>query len=147
MKAQDRTVKNWMTQIKLKRLGLPRFQRFESWGPTIITDFLTSIVRGLPVGVALILETGNKPQFKYRHFYGVPKSGENIKELLLDGQQRLTALWRVLADNYENKTYLLDLDTGEDRDISAIDVGRWVKKTNGRRYPLWVDKNIYPKKF
>ena len=68
MKAQDRTVKDWVTQIRSKKLALPRFQRFEAWGPTIITDFLTSIVRGLPVGVSLILEVGNVPQFKYRYF-------------------------------------------------------------------------------
>jgi len=76
MKAQDRTVKDWITQIRSKKLALPRFQRFESWGPTIITDFLTSIVRGLPVGVCLILEIGNKPQFHYRYFYGVLEGGE-----------------------------------------------------------------------
>lgn len=142
MKSQDRTVKDWITQIRSKKLALPRFQRFESWGPTIITDFLTSIVRGLPVGVCLILEVGNKPQFHYRYSYGVPEVGENLKELLLDGQQRLTALWRSLNDNYEDKTYLLDLDTREDKNISAIGISRWINKKNEQKYPLWVD---YPK--
>jgi len=51
MRAQDRTIKDWMTHIKSKRIALPRFQRFEAWEPTIITDFLTSTIRGLPVGV------------------------------------------------------------------------------------------------
>ena len=139
MKAQDRTVKDWVTQIRSKKLALPRFQRFEAWGPTIITDFLTSIVRGLPVGVSLILEVGNVPQFKSRYFYGIPEIGEKLKELLLDGQQRLTALWRCLTDNYEDKTYLLDLDTQEDKDISAMVVSRWINKKNGQKYPLWVD--------
>jgi len=118
---------------------LPRFQRFESWGPTIVTDFLTSIVRGLPVGICLILEASSKPQFLYRYSYGVPEVGENLKELLLDGQQRLTALWRSLNDNYENKTYLLDLDTREDKIISAIGVSRWINKKNKQKYPLWID--------
>ena len=139
VKAQDRAIKNWMIQIKTKKLGLPRFQRFEAWGPTIITSFLTSIIRGLPVGVSLILEAGSKPQFQYRYFYGVPEEGEKLKELLLDGQQRLTALWRSLNDNYEDKTYLLDLDTTEDEDLSAIVISRWRHKENGKKYPLWVD--------
>lgn len=137
MKAQDRTVKDWVMQIRSKKLGLPRFQRFEAWGPTIITDFLTSIIRELPVGVSLILEVGNKPQFEYRYLHGTPERGENLKELLLDGQQRLTALWRSLTDNYEDKTYLLDLDIQEDRDISAVVASRWTK--NGKKYPVWVD--------
>jgi len=118
---------------------LPRFQRFEAWGPTTITDFLTSTIRGLPVGVCLILETANKPQFHYRFFYGVPEVGENVRELLLDGQQRLTALWRCLNDNYDDKTYLIDLNTQEDEDISAVAVSRWINRKNGLRYPLWVD--------
>jgi len=139
MKAQDRSLKDWITQTRSKKIALPRFQRFEAWGPSIIADFLTSIIRKLPVGVCLILEVGNKPQFHYRYFRGVPEGGENVKEFLLDGQQRLTALWRCLIDNYEDKTYLLDLDTKEDEDISAIAVSRWINKKNGQRYPLWVD--------
>lgn len=139
MKAQDRTIKTWINQISTKKLGLPRFQRFESWGPAIITDFLTSIIRGLPVGVSLILEVANKPQFEYRYFHGIPQEGENLKEFLLDGQQRLTALWRCLNDNYENKTYMIDLDTIEDSEISAIAASRWTKKRTGLKYPLWVD--------
>lgn len=139
IKAQDRSVKDWIVQIRSKKLALPRFQRFEAWGPTIITDFLTSIIRELPVGVCLILEVGSKPQFHFRYFHGVPDRGENVKELLLDGQQRLTALWRCLTDSYEDKMYLLDLDTQEDKDISAICISRWIDKKSNKKYPLWVD--------
>lgn len=139
MKAQDRTIKDWISEIRSGKLALPRFQRFEAWGSTIITDFLTSIIRGLPVGVSLILQVGSNPQFKYRHFHGIPDQREDVKELLLDGQQRLTALWRSFVDNYENKTYLLDLDAEENSDISAIVVSRWINKRNGQKYPLWVD--------
>jgi len=138
MKAQDRTIKDWISEIRQGKLVLPRFQRFESWGSTIIADFLTSVARNLPVGVSLILQAAGKPQFKYRYFYEV-NGNENVKELLLDGQQRLTALWRSFKDNYKNKTYLLDLDTEEDSDISAIAVSRWISKKNGQKYPLWVD--------
>ena len=35
-----------------------------------------------------------------------PDSGEKVNEQLLDGQQRLTALWRSLRDKYEDRTYL-----------------------------------------
>jgi len=139
MKAQDRPIKDWIIKVRSKNLALPRFQRHEAWGPTIITDFLTSIIRGLPVGVCLILEVGDKPQFHYRYFHGVGDERENVKELLLDGQQRLTALWRSLNDSYPDRTYLLDLDTSEDKDVSAVGISRWTNKKNGQRYPIWIN--------
>jgi hypothetical protein len=139
-------VRDWVTQIRLRKLALPEFQRSEAWGPRTVTSLLTSIVRGLPVGVCLVLEVGNKPQFHSKYFAGVPESGENPKELLLDGQQRLTAVWRSLIDNYADRVFLLDLDTEEDEDISAIGQSRW--ESDGRRYPLWVDapKDCWSKK-
>jgi len=30
MKAQDRIIKDWITEIRLGKLALPRFQRFET---------------------------------------------------------------------------------------------------------------------
>jgi len=139
MKAQDRFIKDWMSSIRMSRLALPRFQRHETWGPGIITAFLTSIVRQLPVGVCLILEVGNEPQFQCRYLSKNNTEGKNVKDLLLDGQQRLTALWKSLNDVYDDRTYLLDLETKEDEDISVIGIGRWINKKNNKRYPLWVD--------
>jgi hypothetical protein len=34
-------------------------------------------------------------------------NGTKVLEHLLDGQQRLTALWRVLHNNYEDETYFV----------------------------------------
>lgn len=74
-----------MTDIRSKKIAWPRVQRFESRGPPIITDLLTNMIRVPPVGICLILETANKPQFHYRLFYSVPEVRENGRELLLDG--------------------------------------------------------------
>lgn len=154
MKAQDRIIKDWLTQIRLKKLGLPRFQRHEAWGPRIVNDFLTSVIRGLPVGVCLILEVGNKAQFKYRYLAGAPDSGESLKEMLLDGQQRLTALWRALADDYEDRTYFLGVSTPDETQFDLLQFNpgiqenqlyvegesRWIRKE--KRFPLWADEPI-----
>lgn len=71
-----------------------------------------------------------------------PVSGERVVEQLLDGQQRLTALWRSLNDKYADRTYLIAFaDDPDDAQIKLPNVeghARWDK--DGRRYPEWIDK-------
>lgn len=138
MKAQDRAVRDWLTKIRTRQILLPRFQRhYEAWGSNITTDFLTSVMRGLPVGSALILQVGGKELPFYSHeIFGAPEEGERVTELLLDGQQRLTALWRSLTDNYSGKTYLVKIE--DQKNPEVIGVTRWER--NGKKFPLWVDQ-------
>jgi len=139
MEARNRLIKDWFARIRARQLVLPRFQRFESWGPHEITALLTSVIRGLPVGATLILEVGEKIPFNWRPIIGAPEEGERITELLLDGQQRLTALWRSMKDNYTDKTYLVELEPSDEDEKAprVIAQTRWFK--NGKKYPLWVD--------
>jgi len=116
---------------------LPRFQRMEAWGHREITDLLNNVVRGLPVGSVLILEVGDELPFVSRVLESAPEVGERVTELLLDGQQRLTALWRALNDTYEDRTYYVEFPEKDSGEISAISLGRWEK--NGKRYPVWAD--------
>lgn len=69
-------------------------------------------------------------------------SGERVTEQLLDGQQRLTALWRSLHDKYSDRTYLICFeddpsDSGEEKQPVVEGQARWIK--NGSRFPIWVD--------
>ena len=64
-----------------------------------------------------------------------PAEGDKVNELLLDGQQRFTVLWRSLNDLYFEHTFLVDVsDKGNPEVVKAT---RWEK--NGKRYPAWVD--------
>ena len=58
---------------------------------------------------------------------------------LLDGQQRLTALWKSLNDLYTDRTYLVYYEEGDDRrKVPRVHgLARW--RHDGRRYPIWVD--------
>ena len=71
---------------------------------------------------------------------GAPAPTERVNEHLLDGQQRLTALWKSLQDLYDDQTYFvkweIDEETGE-RAPTVLGQARWMK--NSLRYPLWVD--------
>jgi len=98
MHAHDRFLPEWFNRIRSRQITLPRFQRFTAWGQGEVSGLLTTVLRGLPSGATLILEVGDEEKFKSRTMVDAPESGEKVTEQLLDGQQRLTALWRSLHD-------------------------------------------------
>lgn len=141
MRAQDRTLDNWFVRISFGQVMLPRFQRAEAWGPREATDLLQTVVDDLPAGVALILQVGDTPPFKHRPLSTAPDGTERLNELLLDGQQRLTALWRSLNGKYEDRTYFLDIseesEDGESQTPQIVSERRSWK--NGDKHPKWAN--------
>jgi hypothetical protein len=142
MEARNRKIADWISATRSGRLKLPRFQRFEAWGHRDVEALLQSVIDDLPIGAALILNLGNQSPFKYRPLSTAPEGSDRTIELLLDGQQRLTGLWRSLVDSYEDRTYFVSLEpehstpgTGAYNIVSQY---RYYK--NGRRYPLWADE-------
>lgn len=147
-KAQDRTLGIWYVQIQSGTLKLPRFQRFEAWDRWRVAGFLNTVIQNLPVGVSLLLEVGDQEQFVSRYIATAPETGLRVTEHLLDGQQRLTAFWRAVHNNYEAETYyvyLPEFDTHADDGIEYEELTihcqpRWAKKKEpGLRYPVWAD--------
>lgn len=141
MHAHDRFLPEWFNRIRSRQVTLPRFQRFTAWGHAEISGLLTTVLRGLPSGATLILEVGDEERFKSRTMIDAPETGEKVTEQLLDGQQRLTALWRSLHDKYPDRTYLIGFEPDPNDPSSKLPYvygqARWQK--NGERYPLWVD--------
>ncbi len=81
------------------RIQLPDFQRGYKWEDERIRQLLVTILRGHPLGVVMLLKTGNDQiRFKPRRVEGtsVP-DGTSAEFLLLDGQQRLTSLTQALT--------------------------------------------------
>ena len=141
MHAHDRFLPEWFNRIRSRQITLPRFQRFMAWGHGEVSGLLTTVLRGLPSGATLILEVGDEEKFKSRTMVDAPESGEKVTEQLLDGQQRLTALWRSLHDKYADRSYLIgfedDPGDGSTKLPYVYGQARWSK--NGSRYPMWVD--------
>jgi len=141
MHAHDRFLPEWFNRIRSRQITLPRFQRFMAWGHGEVSGLLTTVLRGLPSGATLILEVGDEEKFKSRTMVDAPESGEKVTEQLLDGQQRLTALWRSLHDKYPDRSYLIgfedDPGDGSTKLPYVYGQARWSK--NGSRYPMWVD--------
>ncbi len=138
MDARNRTLPDWFTRLRTGQLALPRFQRYESWGHSQVVTLLDSVIRGRPVGAALVLAIGDQEPFVSRPMGGAPPRTESINEHLLDGQQRLTALWRALNNLYEDRTYFALLSPESDDTPLVVGISRWDR--NGQRYPLWADQ-------
>jgi hypothetical protein len=83
--AHDRFLPEWFNRIRSRQITLPRFQRFVAWGHKEVSGLLTTVLRGLPSGAALILEVGDEEKFKSRTMVDAPESGENVAEQILDG--------------------------------------------------------------
>ena len=140
MEARNRLLPDWLTKIRTHQIVLPRFQRFQAWSQGQITGLLNNVLQELPAGAVLILEIGDKEPFHSRPVFGAPETGERVTEHLLDGQQRLTALWRSLHDDYPDRSYFVALEEDEESGVPIYtdSYGRWEK--NGKRYPLWLDE-------
>ena len=143
--AQDRQVSIWFQKIQNGEIKLPRFQRHQAWDKNRISSLLDTVTKNLPLGVTLLLNV-DKEQFVSRYLVTAPQTGNRVTEHLLDGQQRLTALWRALHNNYEGISYFIYLDT-YDEAIAESDKlhesqvwywSRWTSKS-GKTMPLWVD--------
>jgi hypothetical protein len=143
--ARNRNLNQWFVRIRTGQVQLPRFQRFEAWGHADVADLVQTVGEELPAGAVLVLEIGDEPPFRHRPLAGAPDPSERMTEMLLDGQQRLTALWRSLNDDYPDRIYFVDTaerDDDEDgrRDFRVISQSRWWR--NGQRYPVWCDDPV-----
>ena len=138
MQAYNRGLPEWFTRVETGQLMLPRIQRYESWSHSEVVTLLDTVLRGHPIGAALVLNVGDKEKFVSRLMSGVSEKTERTTEHLLDGQQRLTALWKALNDKYDDRTYYAVLTDDVDEDTAKVtSVGRWMREN--RRFPLWAD--------
>lgn len=102
MEARNRKLQDWYVKVKNGEIKLPRFQRFEAWDKHRIGSLLETVIHNLPLGITLVLEVGDEERFVSRYLKTAPEEGNRVLEHLLDGQQRLTALWRAFYNNYES---------------------------------------------
>lgn len=123
----------WTTTGKIQ---LPDFQREFKWDDERIRQLLVTILSGHPLGVVMLLKTGNDQiRFKPRAVEGqVIGAGSAPEWLLLDGQQRLTSLTQALTGSgvvhtmdsrgkKMDRQYYIDMQVaiaGEDRIDEAV---------------------------
>ena len=97
-----------LTDIETGRIQLPDFQRDWIWDDYRIRSLLASVSQAFPIGAVLTLAVGGKNSLKPRPIEGVNPAEDagTPNTLILDGQQRLTALFQSLKS--EQGAYTLN---------------------------------------
>ncbi|MEC4990130.1 MAG: DUF262 domain-containing protein [Oscillatoria sp. PMC 1068.18] len=87
-----------LRDVSLGKIQLPDFQRDWIWNDQQIRKVLASVSLGYPIGAVMMLQQADQLQFKPRPIDCVyTHQLQSPKFLILDGQQRLTTLYKVLA--------------------------------------------------
>lgn len=117
-----------LQSVKKGKTQLPDFQRAWVWSDDQICSILASISLSYPVGVVMMLQTGNvMVRFQERLIEGVTlKDFIKPERLILDGQQRITSLFQALLLNQPAKT----------KDIRGKVIYRW--------YYIDIEKALNP---
>lgn len=138
-----------LNQVENHELQLPDFQRGWVWEDNRIRALLASLTLGYPVGAIMLLESGGDFHFKCKNVEGSGNESVEPKNMILDGQQRLTSTFLsmrcknpVQTRNDQNKPleryYYLDiekaLNTTTDRvdAIISVDKNKQIRENIGR---------------
>ncbi|MBQ3403282.1 MAG: DUF262 domain-containing protein [Synergistaceae bacterium] len=88
------TVNQLVEKIETGDLGLPELQRPFVWKDTQIRDLLDSMLLGYPVGYLMLWDC---PMLEKKKSIGINEKNYSApREVIIDGQQRLTSLYAVM---------------------------------------------------
>jgi len=113
------TTGSLIQEIEKGNLALPDFQREYKWHDDFIVELLRSIARGWPIGSFLMLEQNGRTRLLSRAIEGAPKARNKPQHLILDGQQRATALYQALTGHGKRQTTFY-VDMGELRTANEV---------------------------
>ena len=122
------TILPLLKQIKNAEVVLPAIQRDFDWSAARIYRLLDSIGQGYPIGMILLWETYQDIQYRtfVRDFWPcqitpIQRNGTRKKlRVILDGQQRLQALYSALFGTYKGKSLYMDVLGGKGLDESSV---------------------------
>jgi len=125
----EHSLKSVISMINEGKIVLPAMQRPFVWREDRITKLVDSLLRGFPLGMALLWKTHTMQRFRRFEKDVKPDTGVTVdydkgtaseRYLVLDGQQRLTALYVALAGTYDSKRMFVDVLSGvrAERDTS-----------------------------
>lgn len=127
--------------IESGRVVLPDFQRDFDWNDGEIISLVATLIKGWPAG-SLLLMRGEPEFFSTREFEFAPKAQPNPEFVVLDGQQRLTALHLALRGAGPEVFVLRYAELSPDASMGAeeieerierIDVTEWRDSWDSRR--------------
>lgn len=106
-KTNPETIGSLIRSIHEGTLALPNFQRSFVWDPKRTVELIKSIILRYPAGTLLTWEQSSSHRFDSRPFEEAPvNTGVEPRRLVLDGQQRLTALYHALTGKGEYQFFI-----------------------------------------
>ena len=128
------TLNQLIEKIDTGELGLPELQRPFVWKDKKVRDLFDSMMRGYPIGYFILWEC---PTLEKKKTIGVGAHSYNSpKEVIIDGQQRLTSLFavikgrKVINSKFNEKTIIISYCPLENK----FEVGTSATKSN----PEWI---------
>lgn len=134
---KPRIIREWLEKIREGQIALPRFQRSYVWKEAQVSKLLVALLTDRPVGSLLLINFTNSQctrKFQSRPFFSVGDKDQTFKhceELVLDGQQRLTSLWRAL-DHRQNFFVEIDDWATDELAVAKTDVPVHRERENAR---------------
>jgi hypothetical protein len=126
-------IRDMLDLVEEGKLAIPEFQRPFVWRPPQVADLLVSVARRWPIGTLLLLE--GPQDFAVRPLAEAPELTE-AKLLVLDGQQRATALYRALGHHVADEVYFVDFNVLlQDGELSDEHIQVRRKSTFFRQFP------------
>lgn len=125
------SVETAINRIRTGRMALPNFQREFVWGPSQVVDLLDTISRQWPIGTLLLL-SGPQPFATKSIDSGPAIDSGGLDLYILDGQQRLTAMYHAFADVSEY-VYYVDFKAARNDQEDLI---KWARRSRFKKtYP------------
>lgn len=128
------TVNQLIEKIDTGELGLPELQRPFIWKDSKVRDLFDSLMRGYPIGYLMLWEC---PALEKKKSIGVDSHSYNSpKEVIIDGQQRLTSLYavmkgkKVINSKFDEKSIIISYNPLQDK----FEVGYQATKKD----PEWI---------
>lgn len=100
--------------------ALPEFQRDFDWSDADVVSLLATLLSDWPAG-SLLLMTGRPEFFETRGFEDGPKLSDKIRYVVLDGQQRLTALFHAIRGRGD-VVFVIEAEKLLGSNVSAEDI-------------------------
>ncbi|GAA1276553.1 DUF262 domain-containing protein [Sphaerisporangium rubeum] len=138
----EKDIQTLVGQITSGDIKLPEIQRGYVWKPTQVAKLIESLYRGYPTGSLLFWRTDEIPTTRGIAI-GTAQARSAVQPLyLLDGQQRLTSLHRVLNDHIEAQiVFNVETEAFQNQSAATAKDPRWIKvyevaRPGAKQFPL-----------
>jgi hypothetical protein len=124
----DRSVRELIDQIARSEIKLPELQRGFVWTPSQVAKLVDSLYRGYPLGGLLFWEADLPPETRDLAVAEPARVPLRPPLFLLDGQQRLTSLHRVITDHPDAQiVFHAESQRFQNQSASTAVDPRWIK--------------------